>query len=171
MHLRMTSIQTPIGNLHPMVGPHGLCALIWGDRPERTEKHLSRHIGPWSVEQVEQIPDVNQPLTAYFEGDLQAIEHITLDPYGTPFQRRVWAALRAIPTGQTCSYLQLATAIGKPTAVRAVAQANGHNPIPLVVPCHRVIAANGGIGGFSCGIERKYWLLRHEGSWPHLPPI
>ncbi|MGB0641518.1 MAG: methylated-DNA--[protein]-cysteine S-methyltransferase [Myxococcota bacterium] len=165
LHLQQTRIETSVGTLHPLVGAKGLCALFWGDRFERTEAHLTRHIGKWEAEQVDHIPDVTSHLNAYFNGDLSALERIPLDLNGTDFQLKVWTALREIPIGQTRSYGQLAQSIGHPKAYRAVAQANAHNPIPLVVPCHRVIAADGGIGGFSCGIDRKYWLLQHEGSW------
>ena len=83
---------------------------------------------------------------------------------GTEFQREVWAALRTIPPGRTLSYGDLAKKIGRPTAVRAVGAANGANPVSLVVPCHRVIAADGTLGGYGWGLERKRWLLAHEGA-------
>ena len=166
VNLQQTRVQTALGTLHPLVGPNGLCALFWGDRFDRTNAHLERHLGPWQTEQVDHIPSVTPHLNAYFQGDLGALERIAINLHGTDFQLKVWEALRKIPTGATCSYGQLAQSIGHPKAYRAVAQANAYNPIPIVVPCHRVIAANGEIGGFSCGIERKYWLLDHEGSWP-----
>ena len=83
---------------------------------------------------------------------------------GTAFQKAVWAALRAIPAGETRSYSQLAAAIGSPKAVRAAGLANGQNPIAVVVPCHRVIGANGTLTGYAGGLERKRWLLAHEGA-------
>jgi methylated-DNA-[protein]-cysteine S-methyltransferase len=101
-------------------------------------------------------------LRAYFAGDLHAFEDIPVSLAGTPFQRRVWAELRKIPVGRTISYRDLATAIGQPAAVRAVGAANGRNPVALVVPCHRVIAADGKLQGYGGGLERKAWLLRHE---------
>jgi methylated-DNA-[protein]-cysteine S-methyltransferase len=103
-------------------------------------------------------------LRAYFAGDLHAFDDIPVSLEGTPFQRRVWAELQRIPVGQTISYGQLAAAIGKPAAVRAVGAANGRNPVALVVPCHRVIAANGKLHGYGGGLDRKAWLLRHEGA-------
>jgi methylated-DNA-[protein]-cysteine S-methyltransferase len=88
---------------------------------------------------------------------------------GTPFQRRVWTALGEIPFGQTVSYVELARRTGDVKAVRAVGAANGRNPIPIIVPCHRVIGANGSLVGFGGGLERKQWLLEHEGALtPHL---
>lgn len=102
-------------------------------------------------------------LAEYFAGDIPALERIEVaDMVGTPFQRRVWAALRDIPAGQTISYGQLAAAIGQPTAVRAVGSANGANPVPVVVPCHRVIRTGGAMGGYGGGLDRKQWLLEHE---------
>jgi methylated-DNA-[protein]-cysteine S-methyltransferase len=100
----------------------------------------------------------------YFAGDLGAIDKLPVKTAGTPFQRAVWNALREIPRGATESYGQLAERIGRPTAVRAVGLANGSNPIGIVVPCHRVIGANGSLTGYGGGMERKRWLLDHEGA-------
>jgi methylated-DNA-[protein]-cysteine S-methyltransferase len=100
-------------------------------------------------------------LDAYFAGRLKTFE-LPLAPRGTPFQQRVWLALRDIPFGETRSYGQLAAALGKPSAMRAVGAANGRNPIAIVVPCHRVIGADGSLTGFGGGIERKRVLLRLE---------
>jgi len=86
---------------------------------------------------------------------------------GTTFQRQVWAALAAIPRGETRTYSQIAAAIGRPRAVRAVGRACGANPIPVLIPCHRVVAADGGLGGFSGGLKWKRWLLAHEGHERH----
>jgi methylated-DNA-[protein]-cysteine S-methyltransferase len=101
-------------------------------------------------------------LGAYFAGQLESFD-IPLKPAGTPFQLRVWSALRDIPFGETRTYGQLASAIGDPSAMRAVGAANGRNPIAIVVPCHRVIGADGSLTGFGGGIERKKFLLRLEG--------
>lgn len=108
------------------------------------------------------IPDV---LRAYFAGDLTAIEALPIRfERGTPFQHEVWQALRAIPVGKTISYAELARRVDRPSAFRAVGSANGRNPIAVVVPCHRVIAADGTLGGYGGGLERKRWLLTHEGA-------
>ncbi len=101
-------------------------------------------------------------LEAYFEGELEAVGVLPTSTNGTEFQRAVWDALRRIPVGQTMSYSGVALAIGRPTATRAVGLANGSNPIPIFVPCHRVIGANGSLTGFGGGIHRKRWLLAHE---------
>jgi methylated-DNA-[protein]-cysteine S-methyltransferase len=100
-------------------------------------------------------------LDAYWRGELQEFD-VSLAPPGTPFQQRVWAALRTIPYGQTWSYAQLADAIGQPTAVRAVGAANGRNPVFLVVPCHRVVGSSGRLVGYAGGLEMKRFLLDHE---------
>ena len=102
-------------------------------------------------------------LRAYFDGDIAALDPIPAEPSGTPFQLRVWSMLRRIPAGRTWTYSELAHAIGRPDAVRAVGAANGANPIPIVIPCHRVIGADGRLVGYGGGLERKRWLLTHEG--------
>lgn len=104
-----------------------------------------------------------EALGAYFAGDLEAIDSVRVAPAGTAFQLRIWRELRAIPAGQTASYGEIARRVGRPGAARAVGLANARNPIPIVVPCHRVIAADGGLHGYSAGLERKRHLLRHEG--------
>jgi methylated-DNA-[protein]-cysteine S-methyltransferase len=99
---------------------------------------------------------------AYFAGDLEALARVPVAGGGTPFQRRVWAALREIPTGGTSGYAALAARLGSPGAARAVGLANGRNPIAIAVPCHRVIGADGSLTGYAGGLERKRWLLAHE---------
>ncbi|HMB72044.1 MAG TPA: methylated-DNA--[protein]-cysteine S-methyltransferase, partial [Gammaproteobacteria bacterium] len=100
----------------------------------------------------------------FFDGELDALAGLPVVMRGSDFQRRVWAALRKIPPGRTVSYAQLAERIGNPRASRAVGSANGRNPLCIVVPCHRVISADGTLGGFSAGLDVKRWLLRHEGA-------
>ncbi len=107
------------------------------------------------------LPVVREQLGAYFAGDLTSFD-VPLSVVGTPFQQRVWAALATIGYGQTWSYRQLAEAIGNPKAVRAVGLANGRNPVSIVVPCHRVVGADGSLTGYGGGLARKQWLLQHE---------
>ena len=107
--------------------------------------------------------EIREQLKAYFEGELRDFA-LPLAMAGTPFQQQVWAGLRAIPFGETVSYAELAGRIGRPGASRAVGSANRRNPIAIVVPCHRVIAADGTLGGFGGGLDRKEWLLEHEGA-------
>ena len=101
-------------------------------------------------------------LSAYFAGDLQALADIPVVLHGTPFQRRVWERLREVPAGRTATYGAIAAAIGARSAVRAVGAANGANPVSIIVPCHRIIGATGGLVGYGGGLERKRWLLDHE---------
>lgn len=119
---------------------------------------------PGQIDQAASNPIVSQTqlqLDEYFSGQRRQFE-LPVAPSGTLFQRRVWQALREVPFGKTASYLEIAQAIGSPRAMRAVGQANGHNPIVIVIPCHRIIAHNGQLGGYSSGLERKQWLLQHE---------
>jgi O-6-methylguanine DNA methyltransferase len=105
---------------------------------------------------------VTEAIEAYFAGDVTALDALPVDPAGTEFQRRVWAALRTIPAGETRSYAAVASAVGAPRAVRAVGAANGANPVAIAIPCHRVIASDGTLHGYGGGLERKRWLLAHE---------
>ncbi len=107
------------------------------------------------------IQQVKTELHEYFQGRRREFE-TPLSPLGTPFQKTVWDHLRKIPFGQTRSYAALAQSIQKPTAFRAAAQANGANPIVILIPCHRVINSDGKLGGYSSGLQRKEWLLKHE---------
>lgn len=103
-------------------------------------------------------------LRRYFDGELDAIADLPVRfDRGTPFQQEVWAALRTIPVGETISYAELAQRVGRPTGFRAVGSANGQNPVGVVVPCHRVISSDGTLGGYAGGLDRKRWLLAHEG--------
>jgi methylated-DNA-[protein]-cysteine S-methyltransferase len=102
-------------------------------------------------------------LTRYFGGEVAALDTVPVELNGTPFQKSVWQALRRIPGGTTISYSELAKRIGDPAAVRAVGTANGANPVAVIVPCHRVIGSNGKLTGYGGGLDRKQWLLEHEG--------
>lgn len=105
---------------------------------------------------------VHEAVGAYFAGDVDALGHLRVEAPGTEFQRRVWRALRTIPAGSTTSYRDLAIAVGAPGASRAVGRANATNPVALIVPCHRVVRADGELGGYAGGVERKRWLLDLE---------
>ena len=141
-----------------------LRALDWNDYAARMDRLLRLHYGP-AVRLVEgRAPSpARRALEAYMAGELGAIDDLAVETAGTPFQRAVWAGLREIPVGETLTYAALAARIGKPAAVRAVGAANGANPVGVVVPCHRVIGADGSLTGYGGGMERKRWLLTHEG--------
>ena len=151
-----------MGRMIAMVGGDTLVGLMWPDRAKATLAHLSRHRRSVRAIDGDLPASIAEPLDRYFSGSLKALSAIEVDPAGTAFQRRVWRELQAIPPGTAASYADVAARLGCPTAVRAVANANGRNPIPIVIPCHRVIATGGGLGGFSSGAVRKEWLLRHE---------
>ena len=146
----MTIIQTPIGPLHAVADDAGRLVELGFREPLQDTPSA-----PLPQRVIDQV-------TEYFAGKRQTFE-LELAPRGTPFQLAVWNALLAIPYGDTISYAELALRIGKPSAVRAVGAANGANPIPVIIPCHRVIGSNGTLTGYGGGIERKQWLLALEG--------
>lgn len=166
--LLLDSLATPIGMLLVLADEQQrLRALDWHDYEARMHRLLRLHYGDqgrgYQVQQGALPAPLRQALEHYFAGDLGAIDSIAVHTGGTAFQREVWQALRTIPAGHTLSYGALAARLGRPKAVRAVGLANGANPIGIVVPCHRVIGANGALTGYGGGIERKQWLLAHEG--------
>ncbi len=125
-----------------------------------------RHQPPLEGDRDDQVlPAVQEQLAAYFAGQLTTFD-LPLSVGGTAFQQQVWTALSTIPYGVTWTYRQLAEAIGNPRAVRAVGLANGRNPVSIVVPCHRVVGADGSLTGYGGGLERKQWLLEHERRLP-----
>lgn len=158
-------IDTPIGLTFLVTDRSGtLHAVDWDDHVERLHRQLERRYGAdLSLSEADTSSAARRALEAYFAGDLTALDGISTEGAGTDFQRDVWRALRDIPVGQTISYGELARRIDRPKAVRAVGLANGANPIPIVVPCHRVIGANASLTGFGGGLDRKRWLLAHEG--------
>jgi methylated-DNA-[protein]-cysteine S-methyltransferase len=145
--------------------------LVGGDAPEWPRRHdnLSK-IAPLWQRDPEKFQDVSAQLTAYFAGDLREFD-LPLAAPGTDFQRRVWRELMQIPFGRSISYGELARRIGKPAASRAVGRANGQNPISIIVPCHRVIGADGTLTGYGAGLDRKRWLLDHEAGQRSLVPV
>lgn len=137
-------------------------ALDFSDFEDRLRRLLSRHHGLVILTTGITPTSIAAELDAYFAGDPSALARIPTAAAGTPFQRKVWTALRAIPPGETRSYGQIAEIIGHPGAARAVGMANGQNPIALIVPCHRVVGASGSLTGYAGGTARKAWLLEHE---------
>jgi methylated-DNA-[protein]-cysteine S-methyltransferase len=141
-----------------------LRVLQWQDDEPRFRRMLDRHYGRrgYSLSPASDPFGRSSSIGAYFAGELDAIGDLPVETAGTPFQRAVWGALREIPVGGTMSYGALAARIGRPRAVRAVGLANGANPIGIVVPCHRVIGADGTLTGYGGGLGRKRFLLEHE---------
>jgi methylated-DNA-[protein]-cysteine S-methyltransferase len=165
--LRFTSdrLPTPIGDLLIVADKEGnLRATFWTDHEDDLRHVFRRHYAGIEIElhPASDPHGLTSAIAGYFAGELHAIDTLPVATAGTAFQREVWGALRDIPCGSTISYGQLAARLGRPAAVRAVGLANGANPIGVVVPCHRVIGANGSLTGYGGGIARKRWLLDHE---------
>jgi methylated-DNA-[protein]-cysteine S-methyltransferase len=163
MHLRLKRIASPLSELLLVTDDDGLLrALEFANLESRMSRLLREHYGTYTLKDGAAPASLTQALNAYFNGEVDAIDEIPTATGGTSFQREVWKALREIPAGTTTSYGQLATKLGRAGSARAVGAANGANPIPIVVPCHRVIGANGSLTGFASGLPRKRWLLDHE---------
>jgi methylated-DNA-[protein]-cysteine S-methyltransferase len=165
MMLYLERLPTAIGEMLIVTDDTDrLRALDFADYEDRMRTLLRRHYGEVELRERTAPSPARLAVEAYMAGDLAALDGIEVATGGTDFQRQVWAALRAIPVGETVSYGRLAERIGRPKAVRAVGLANGSNPIGVVVPCHRVIGSSGHLTGYAGGMERKAWLLRHEGA-------
>jgi methylated-DNA-[protein]-cysteine S-methyltransferase len=168
-------LMTKIFHVERVVTPTGRMLLVtddaqhlraadWEDHEDRMHTLLRRHYRATLIQLRDARGDsaAKRALEAYFEGDLNAIGEVPIATNGTDFQCRVWSALRLIPVGSTISYGALAAKLGRPAGARAVGLANGANPIPIVVPCHRVIGADASLTGYGGGLDRKRWLLAHE---------
>jgi methylated-DNA-[protein]-cysteine S-methyltransferase len=160
-------LGTPIGTMLLLTDEqHRVRVLDWDDQAARVTRLLRLHYGDDGATLVDSASRSSalQSLEAYFDGDVRIIDTVPVETGGTPFQRSVWTALRRIPAGRTVSYGELAAAIGRPRAVRAVGMANGSNPVSIIVPCHRVIGSDASLTGYGGGLARKQWLLDHEGA-------
>jgi methylated-DNA-[protein]-cysteine S-methyltransferase len=163
--LSLDRLATPIGEALVVTDEDGyLRALDWSEQKDDMMRTLRKQYGEVVPKPGTVSSEIKTRLRDYFDGDISSLDAIEWRTSGTPFQQAVWVSLTAIAPGETCSYSALATALGCPKAVRAVGRANGANPISIVVPCHRVLGADGSLTGYGGGIERKRWLLRHEGA-------
>lgn len=162
--LTMAEVSTPAGDITLALSGGCLSALAFTDRWPRLQAGLARRFGAFECRAAARTDAVVARLRAYLAGDLRALDDVAVDPGGTPFQRRVWAALRRVPPGRTVTYGELARRAGCPGAARAVGAASGANPIWIVIPCHRAIGADGRLTGYAGGLTRKRWLLAHEGA-------
>lgn len=161
--LTLDRIASPVGEVLVVTDADGVVrALDFHDYEPRLRRLLRRHYGEVVLVDGRAPEAVRRAVEAWFGGDLTAFDAVPVKTGGTDFQRAVWKALCDIPAGETRTYGQLAAAIGSPKAVRAVGLANGANPVGVIVPCHRVIGANGTLTGYAGGLERKRWLLAHE---------
>jgi methylated-DNA-[protein]-cysteine S-methyltransferase len=163
--LTVDALPSPVGPILVVTdSQHRLRGLGWEDREDRLRRDLARsYRRPPELVRGAAPAALRRALQRYFAGKLQAIDDIPVQTGGTPFQSNVWRALRRIPAGTTLSYGRLASRLKCPLAVRAVGFANGSNPISIVIPCHRLIGADGALTGYGGGLERKRWLLAHEG--------
>ena len=157
MTLFYKQVESPVGKLKLVASANALVAVLWKqERPERVK------LEPMKVTPQQPIlVETERQLSQYFSG-IRTEFDLPIEPNGSNFQKKVWQALRGIPFGETRSYLDLAEAVGSPNACRAVGAANGKNPLAIVVPCHRVVGANGALTGFAGGLEAKAKLLALE---------
>lgn len=168
--LCLTKVDSPIGDILLVTDADVLVSLDYAGYEHRMMRLLEKRYGSFTLTEAIKGQDGQLPseaivhrIRSYLAGDLSAIEPIRVNPGGTKFQATVWQALRSIPPGSVMSYGALAKHLGNPAAVRAVGTTNSLNPISIVLPCHRVVGANGSLTGYAGGLDRKQWLLAHEG--------
>lgn len=163
MKLWIDRLDSALGTLTIVTDATHLCALEYEGYGDRMMAFLQRRYDTIEFHSKANPLGITQKLISYLDGHYDAIEEIPVNPGGTPFQQRVWKQLQIIPRGHTWTYGELAVSLDKPTAARSVGMANSKNPIAIVIPCHRVIGASQTLTGYSGGVERKQWLLDHEG--------
>lgn len=162
LSLLVETLKTPLG---PVVLTHdgnALWNIAFEDREDRRAAELTRHAPGARFVTTRKRSTFGAALSAYFDGEVTVVNALPVAKLGTAFQRKAWTALRRIPAGKTSSYGEQATRIGHPNAARAVGRANGLNPVSIVVPCHRLIGADGSLVHYGGGLERKRWLIDHE---------
>jgi O-6-methylguanine DNA methyltransferase len=168
IRLHTSELSTPVGPMLALATDRALCALEFGTRTrlDRLGTRLRRWYGPYEIADGDTpaLAAVRRWLADYFNGVCGPID-VTLDLRGARFECAVWTALRRIPAGRTTTYGAIARELGSPGASRAVGLANGANPVAIIVPCHRVVGANGSLTGYGGGLSRKAWLLDHERRW------
>jgi methylated-DNA-[protein]-cysteine S-methyltransferase len=164
VHFFTEQFDTPTGPMLLLTDSEDkVRALDWEDHAQRMHHLLRLQYGTVCLQPRHRPSPARRAIEAYYQGGLAEIVSVQVETAGTAFQREVWAALRSIPSGETTTYGRLANRLGRPKAMRAVGTANGANPVSIIVPCHRVIGANASLTGYGGGLERKRWLLRHEG--------
>lgn len=164
MLLHYGEADSPVGKLLFASDGKTIRALDYLEYESRMMTLLNRRYGNVNFQRGSDPLGLKQALDRYFAGDFRALDAIPVRAGGSLFQERVWSALRTIPAGETWSYGKLAARLGNPSAARAVGHANSLNPVAIVVPCHRVIGASKSLTGYAGGLERKRWLLSHEGA-------
>jgi methylated-DNA-[protein]-cysteine S-methyltransferase len=161
--LQLDYIDSPIGTILIIVDGEQMCSLDFADYEQRMMTLLLRRYGPIHLTLTIDPCGFSNCIRDYFAGNYRCLDSIPVSTGGTVFQQQVWSMLRTIPPGTTINYGEIAAKLGKPSAYRAVGGANALNPIPIVLPCHRVVGADASLTGYGGGIERKHWLLQHEG--------
>lgn len=164
MNLRLSEHQSPLGPVTVVTRGEVLCVVGFSDTAGGLLRALPRRYPRLPVSTGSAPEAIEAAFQAYWRGELAALDSLSVETGGTPFQARIWAALREIPVGETISYAELSRRVGSPGASRAAGSANGANPISIVIPCHRVIRGDGDLCGYAGGIPRKHWLLTHEGA-------
>jgi O-6-methylguanine DNA methyltransferase len=161
----VVSLETPLGTAQLYGTARGLLMVaLPGELRDFTEAWLRREAhGAHIIEQATALPEARAQLAEYFAGERRAFD-LALDWRGTPFQRAVWEAVRAVPYGETCTYGEIAAILGRPNAARAVGAANGANPLAPIVPCHRLVGTDGSLRGYGAGLGMKRWLIDLERS-------
>ena len=163
MGLLYTSTKTPIGTIHLMADEHVLLGASFGDF-ESLVNSLEDTDAQRGIDRVKHIPLISDLVDDYFDGDVEAINAISVRQPGAHFSQSAWKAMRKIKAGKVLSYADLAKRAGSPAAVRAAGTACAKNAIVVIVPCHRVVKTGGALGNYAYGLEAKEWLLRHEGA-------
>jgi methylated-DNA-[protein]-cysteine S-methyltransferase len=161
--IALATVDSPIGELTVAARGSRVCLVHFGPVTKYVKTALATWYPDATVGPGDDPGGVVSVLKRYFDGDLASLDEVDVELHGTDFQQRVWNALRTVAAGTTTSYAQLADRVGAPTAVRAVGAANGANPVAVVLPCHRIIGSNGSLTGYGGGLDRKRWLLNHEG--------
>ncbi len=159
----LATIDSPVGTLTIAAQGSSVCLVHFGPATARVRASLGTWYPGMDVASSADPGGAVSVLRRYFRGDLESLDEIEVDLHGTPFQQAVWMGLRSVKAGSTLSYAELAERVGSPAAVRAVGAANGANPVAVILPCHRIIGSNGSLTGYGGGLERKRWLLDHEG--------
>jgi methylated-DNA-[protein]-cysteine S-methyltransferase len=160
--LYLDQFDSPLGEIFLVFEAETLCALDFQGYESRMMKLLEKRYGAVNLVEQRHI-ELRDRLSAYLAGNFTSLDEIAVSTGGTIFQQQVWQALRSIPAGTVLTYRELAERVGKPTACRAVGMTNSLNPVSIVLPCHRVIGKNAALTGYAGGLDRKRWLLHHEG--------
>lgn len=163
MELFIDRIDSAIGTILLVSDGESLCALDYAGYEERMLTLLHRRYREFRLRDARDPQGFSGRMRAYLAGDLGCLNCIPVNPGGTAFQQEAWSALRTIPPGTVLSYGEMAARLGKPASYRVVGMTNALNPIAIVIPCHRLVGANGALTGYAGGLERKRWLLQHEG--------